>query len=170
MAENRQFGDIITGNRMKNHQFNNDSRAAMIALRHGGMSYGKLATQFGTDKSTIYRICKRWEIDHKTTPRPRIGAPNKLSESDITYLNLQVKKNRYVKMYDVQKQAEYLGISVHLSTIAKVMRATWGRKWRRRKRILLSKASAKRRLRFALEWLPKIEELKKVWPSIEPLF
>jgi transposase len=163
MAENRQFADIITGNRQKNHQFNDESRAAMIALRISGRSYGKIATEFNTTKSTVFNIYKRYTDENKTTPRPRPGPKSKFSESNRRYLDLQVKRNRSITIHELRKQADECGVSATTKTISRVMRATWGHKWRRKKRILLTKALAKQRLRFVLEWAPKVEELKKVW-------
>jgi transposase len=165
MAENRQFADVITGNRQKNHQFNNESRAAMIALRRAGQSYAKIAVQFYTTKSVVYKIYKRFTDDDKMTPRPRPGPKPKLSEGDIRYLNLQINRDRSITVYNLRKQAEDLGVSMTTRTISKVMRATWGHKWRRKKRILLKKETAKKRLHFALEWAPKVEELMAVRTS-----
>jgi transposase len=161
----RQFGQSISSNRQKNHQFDNDSRVSMVTLKKAGQSYGEIAATFHTTKSTVHQIVKRFENSGNFTPKPRSGAPKKLSDADIRYLNIQVKKDRSVPLYDLQKRISDYGVSVCARTIARAMKETWGHKWRRKKRILLTKKSASKRLRFAREWLPKVEELMSVWPT-----
>jgi transposase len=170
MDQIRNFGNNITGNRQYNHQFNDQSRSSIIALWVAGQSYGKIAKTFNCGKTSIFNIIKRYKDTGESTPAPRSGAPNKLSKANVRYLNIQVKRERSIPIFKLRQQAAALGIDVSTKTISRVMRPSWGHKWRRKKRILLTKASSRKRLRFALEWAPKVEELIKVFRYIKALY
>jgi transposase len=92
---------------------------------------------------------------------PRSGRPKKLSPTEVRYIVRMIKKDRSVSWNALVDKA---GGHVSYKTIKRAVRAIFSRKWKSLKRPKIAKEAAARRLRFALDWLPKVEELIKVWP------
>ena len=95
------FRNGIIQNRLPNHQFNSQSRASMIALRIEGYTLRDIAKLFGTTSSTVHQIWRRFRDHYDSEPAPRSGAPKKLSEADIRYLSIQIKRDRSVPYFEL---------------------------------------------------------------------
>lgn len=159
MSSNVPFGTILSGNRKRNHEFNDIQRALIINEKTKGRSYRDVAQEFNTSPSTVHKIVKRWIDDSTISKKPRSGRPNKVSETDIKYILLLLKRDRQIS-YDTLNNA--LGGQLSRTTIKRIIRKCYGRKWRSMQRIPLSNSTARERLLWAQGWDGEEDQLMEV--------
>ena len=133
----------------------------MLAMLAAGKSARAVAREFSTTHSTVLAIKKRWDTDQTEEKKPRSGRPKKLSRTEVRYIIRMIKKDRSVSWNALVDKA---GGHVSYKTIKRAVRSVFSRKWKALERPKITKEAAARRLRFARTWLPRVEELIKVWP------
>lgn len=159
MESGRSFGTEISANRQRNCEFTPVQKAVMVEKLSSGKSHRKVAAEFNTTPSTTHAIFKRWK-EHKTlNKKPRPGRPNLLSRSERRYILLMIKRNRRIS-YKALIGAMHGQVS--RSTIRRVIRQHYKRKWRSLQRIPLSPETARKRLQFARYWKENEDELMQV--------
>ena len=60
MASNRTFGQEISGNRQRNGELSSEMRAVILTKLDDGQKPGKIATELGISRYTVYYTKKRW--------------------------------------------------------------------------------------------------------------
>ncbi|KAH7237953.1 hypothetical protein B0J15DRAFT_503223 [Fusarium solani] len=80
MPKRRSFGDLISGNRQKGHEFSPEAKGAMLAMLNGGMSLRAVAREFNTTHYAVTKIRDRFLKDGTTQNKPRSGRPQKLTK------------------------------------------------------------------------------------------
>ncbi|KAH7120037.1 hypothetical protein B0J13DRAFT_410137, partial [Dactylonectria estremocensis] len=108
-----------------------------VAELRAGKTLTKVAEDYHTTPSTVYKTKRRWDTYHNNGSRPRKGHPKKLTAIQIIRINSYINRHRHLTWND----------------------SHWRRKWRSKKRILLSEENAKERLQFAQYWIPRVSEL-----------
>ena len=166
MGLTKRICDKITNRRRKNYQFPSIVRASIVTARKEGRSYGSIAKLFRTSKLTVWKIVKAFdERDiNILTPKPRPRRPHKLTIAEERYIILQTKRHRDISWRALIGVADSVGPHVSTSTIRRIVRKEWRRKWRSIRRIQLTPEIAAERLRFARTWLPRVNELNTVTP------
>ena len=159
MASQRSFGVAISGNRGFACELNEATKIAILTLLHEGISARKVAARFNTSHTTVNRILKRWKEDQTVKNKARSGRPLKLSHSQRLYILRLIRKNRAITWNALVGS---MGGEVSKSTIRRVVRRHYARKWKSMKRPKLTKVAAKARLSWARLWRPRIEELMEV--------
>lgn len=146
MASTRWFGTEISANRQRGHEFTPVQKAVIIEQLSSGKTHRAVAATFGTTPSTTHRIFKRWREEGTFENRPRPGQPKKLNEAEERYIITLVKRNRKIT-YKALVGA--MNGRISLSTIRRVIRKTFRRKWKSIHQIHLTKEAAAKRLAFA---------------------
>lgn len=145
MSSDVSFGAILSANRQRNCEFNNEQKAAMCSEIFAGESYQVVAEHWNTTKSTVHRIFKHWKSTQSFNNKPRSGRPLKLTQSEVRYICLLIKRNRKIGY------AALIGAidgKVSKKTIRRAIQQFYKRKWKSMQRIPLSKETAAQRLRF----------------------
>ena len=167
MGLSQRICDKITGRRhRKKHQWPITSKASMVTARADGYSYGAIAKLYRTSKTSVYNIVKTFKERNNLAPKPRPGRPHKLTIAEERYIILQTKRHRDISWRALIGVADSVGPHVSISTIRRIVRKEWRRKWRSVRRIKLTPEIAAKRLRFARQWLPRVDELKMVIPPL----
>jgi transposase len=156
MPPKRSFGQEISGNHQRNHEFTPEQRAAMLQLLATGVSQRRIAAEFNTTHSIVQRIKQRWENDHTLKNKVRKGHPKKLSGQAQRYIIRMIKSDRQIK-YDALCAGTPGDVSSR--TIRRFVRAYYGRKWKAVERPKITKEHARIRLQFCEFWLPRVHEL-----------
>ena len=91
--------------------------------------------------------------------RPRQGRPHKVTKSEIKYVILLIKRDHRIT-YDALVGS--MGDKVSRTTIKRIVRTYYGRKWRAMQRIPISKATTRECLEFAQAWKGDEDELMEV--------
>jgi len=159
MTSGRSFGAIISANRRHRQQFDSVTRALIINEKSKGRSYRDVASEFNTTPSTIFGIYQRWKHNKTIERKPNRGRKPKLTKAEIKYVILSLKRDRRIT-YDAL--VGVVGGKVSRSTIKRIVRTYYGRKWRAMQRIPLSKETAAQRLSWAQAWREDIDELIEV--------
>ena len=152
MASNRTFGQEISGNRQRNGELSSEMRAAILTKLDGGQKPGKIATELGISRHTVYYTKKRWAQHRTLDLMPRSGRPQKLTPSEKRYLYLLLRRNPRMAYKAIP---ESLHRSISRRTIRRAMRAIGLRKWKSAGRIPLKKKDVRERLKFARFWKGK---------------
>ena len=159
MSEERNFGVEMSANRQRNHEFSSEARAAILTKLGEGIPVKEVARQFNTTPSTIRQTRKRWTEDHITHSRPRSGRPEVTSERDKRYIIRAVYQDREISWNSLVGE---LDGRVSKSTIQKIVRREFKRKWKSMNRPKLRPEHARKRRAWARVWAPKAEELVEV--------
>jgi transposase len=159
MADLRAFGTEISGNRQRNHEFNLESKGAILALLLCGKSYREVADAFSTTPSSIYRIKQRWDSERTIRNKPRSGHPEILSDAEKRYIIRAAKSDRGITYSAL---CDFATTDVSRQTIRRVVRKVFGRKWKAMERPKLTAAIARERLDWCRFWLPRVEGLVQV--------
>lgn len=160
MSENRSFGDIISGNRQKNHEFSPEAKAAMLAMLEAGLSQRAVARRFKTSHGAVAEVLKRFRETGTVKNKPRSGRPSVLNRAQKRYILRMIRRDRSIS-WDALV-SEFDG-EVSQSTIRRVIKYHYKRKWKAMERPKLDANKARERLRFARFWLPRIDELEEVY-------
>jgi transposase len=157
--EDRSFGTEISRNRVSNHEFTPEQRAAMMAELRAGKSQSQVARNFGTSQGTVSKTKRRWENHQDLRSRPRKGRPKKLSALQIVRINSYINRHRDLTWQDVLIE---LDLDVSIRTLKRRLHSHWRRKWRSRRRIFLSEEDAKERLEHCQFWVHHLDDYIKV--------
>jgi hypothetical protein len=145
----RAFGTEISGNRRPGGELSKETRAAIIYALAAGKSPTKIATEFRVSRRVVYNTKNRWITTKTLETRPRTGRPSKVSQSTARYLYQTVRRFPTLSW---RALAAGTPDSLSISTIKRVLKRYHIRKWKSKKRIPLSKESAKKRYKFAKLW------------------
>ena len=143
MGLSRRFCDKISERRRKNHQFNIGSRSVMAASREMGLSYRSIATSFRTDPATVWKIIKAFKERGNAAPKAHPGRPPKLNETERRYIIWLAKKDRKISYRSLLGAYNLLSNPISASTIYRILRKQWRRKWRSIRRIKLIEEAAR---------------------------
>jgi transposase len=159
MSETRAFGTEISANRQRNGEFNLEQKGAMCEAVSRGDSYTRVAADFHTTRSTVRAIWRRWQEDGTVQKKPRSGRPRKLSEAEIRYITLLLKRDRKITWSALVGAVDS---RVTSRTIRRALQREYKRKWKSIQRIEITEEVAEARLQFCHDWEGKEEELVEV--------
>lgn len=131
----------------------------MVQAVESGRSYRDVGTEAGCSPSVVYKIVQRWKTQRTLDKKRRPGRPKKLTVQQIRYVLVSLKRDRRITY---ESLVNYLGGHISRTTIRRVIRYHYGRKWRAMQRIPLSKETARQRLSWCQAWREDIEELLEV--------
>jgi transposase len=144
MASN---GDTIfielCAKRKRNKEFSEVDKALIVREIETGRSYRAVADDAMTSPSTVHQIVQRWRTQRTLAQKRCTGRPRKLTVRQIRWLLLMIKRDRRITYDSI---INYLGGHISRSTIRRVIRLHYGRKWKAMQRIPLSKETARQRL------------------------
>ncbi|KAJ9413025.1 hypothetical protein QL093DRAFT_2527090 [Fusarium oxysporum] len=129
--------------RKRNHEFDDVVKALIIQAVESGKSYRAVAQEARCSPQTISNIVQRWKTLQTLDKKPRSGRPRKLTIQQIRYVLISLKRDRRITY---EKLVNFLGGHISRTTIRRVIRLHYGRKWRAMQRIPLSKETARQRL------------------------
>ena len=152
MTSNRTFGQEISGNRQRNGELSLEMRAVILTKFDDGQKPGKIVTELGISRHTVYYTKKRWAQHRTLDSMPRSGRLQKFTPFEKRYLYLLLRRNPRMA-YKAIPESLYRSISRR--TIRRVMRAIGLRKWKSAGRIPLKKKDVRERLKFARFWKGK---------------
>jgi transposase len=161
-SELRAFGDILSGNRQSNQEIKPDVRAAIIAAVTAGQKQSAVARAFHISPSAVTRILQRFKETGSLDKSPRSGRPEVLSPREKRAI---IRSTRTDHRVTRKQLVADLDLKVSPSTIKRALNADNMRKWRSKKRIILSKESAAQRLAFICFWSEKEDKLVEVYIS-----
>lgn len=159
MSNNDGIFSIICANRAPNQDFNEVARALIVREVETGRTYRDVAAEAKCSPATIFNIYQRWKTQRTLDKKPKSGRPKKLTVQQIRYVLVSLKRDRRITY---ESLVNYLGGNISRTTIRRVIRYHYGRKWRAMQRIPLSKETARQRLSWCQAWKEDIEELIEV--------
>jgi transposase len=159
MSETRAFGTEISANRQRNREFNLEQRGAMCEAVSRGDSYTHVTADFHTTRSTVQAIWRRWQEDGNVQRKPRSGRPRKLSEAEIRYITILLKRDRKITWLALCGAVDG---RVNPRTIRRALQREYKRKWKSAQRIEITEETAEARLQFCYNWEGKEQELVEV--------
>jgi transposase len=143
----RSFLAEISGNRPKSSYLSPTVRSAILAaLDEGVKTQREIADETGCSLTTIKNTKRSFAATQSYETRPKTGRPPKLTPQDKRYIYLQAKRDGEISYQDLTKQIPGASIRTIRRAIAETR---FRRKYRRRKRIELTEATAQKRLQFA---------------------
>lgn len=148
MPPQRQFGDLISGNRRRNQELSKEARSFIAGAKAVGGRSSEIAAQIGCAKRTINRTIQRLDETEKTSSRPRTGAPAKLDNRDEREILRIVRRTPEIKYSELKRQA---GVDVHKITLYRLLKEHGITNWIAKRRPKLTEAAREKRLAFALE-------------------
>ncbi|CAG9952817.1 unnamed protein product [Clonostachys rosea f. rosea IK726] len=160
----RTFGVEISGNRRRGQQFSPEAKGAMLGMLCAGASLRAVAREFKTTHSTVSKLRNRFKDDHTTDYKARKGRPSVLTKAEKRYIIRLASKDRSITWSALVGSVD---TRVSKSTVRRVVRTHYKRKWKAMDRIELTPENARIRLQWARYWLPKIEELMEIICSDE---
>jgi len=160
MSDFRIFGTEISGNRGQKRELSSDARVAIVTAKKLGKSKNEIAKAFGCSPSTVLRTLQRYHQHQTFKSLPRKGRPQKLTRSEKRYIISMVKRFPRISYKALIRDAN---TGVSKSTIRRVLRNHYRRKWIAMKRIPLTQESARARLSFVRYWRSRAQELVEVW-------
>lgn len=143
MSENRSFGDIISGNRQKNHEFSPEAKAAMLAMLEAGLSQRAVARQFKTSHGAVAKVLKRFRETGSVKNKPRSGRPSVLNRAQKLYILRMIRRDRSISWDALVSEFD---CKVSQSTIRRVVNYHYKRKWKAMERPKLDANKARERL------------------------
>jgi hypothetical protein len=147
----RTFDVEISGNRRRGQQFSPEAKGAMLGMLCAGASLRAVAREF--------KLRNRFKDDHTTDYKARKGRPSVLTKAEKRYILRLASKDRSITWSALVGSVD---TRVSKSTVRRVVRTHYKRKWKAMDRIELTPENARIRLQWARYWLPKIEELMEV--------
>ncbi|CAG9955436.1 unnamed protein product [Clonostachys rosea f. rosea IK726] len=160
----RTFGDEISGNRRRGCQFSPEAKGAMLGMLHAGASAGAVAREFRTTHSTVLKLRDRFKNDNTVKYKERQGRPSMLTKTEKRYIIRMASKDRSITWAALVGSVD---TRVSKSTVRRVVRTHYKRKWKAMDRVELTPESARIRLQWARYWLPRIEDLMEIICSDE---
>ncbi|RDW79716.1 hypothetical protein BP6252_04354 [Coleophoma cylindrospora] len=156
----RTFGTQISGNARiingKRRELTSEERAAIITGRQAGVPRNVLATDFHCSPSTINRTLARFYNHQSLSSLPRSGRPEKLTQAEKRYIRCMVKRHSRMTWKALILDSPQ---KVCKNTLRRILGKHFRRKWRAVKRIQLTKAHAKERLKHARYFMTRKVEL-----------
>jgi transposase len=149
----------ICAKRKRNEEFSEVAKALIVREVETGRTYRAVAEDAKTSPSTVHQIVERWKSQRTLAQKRRTGRPKKLTVRQIRWLLLMIKRDRRITYDSI---INYLGGQISRSTIRRVIRLHYGRKWKAIQRIPLSKETARQRLSWCQGWKDEIDELIEV--------
>ncbi|XP_066154682.1 uncharacterized protein [Euwallacea fornicatus] len=129
-------------------------RKIIVNLRRDGKSYSDIATIVKRSRYTVRNILKRFETGNDFLNKPRSGRPKKLSAREERKVVNKIKLNPRTSASEI---ASILRVENEKDVSSKTVRRTFHRAGYRarvaRKKPYISKATKKKRLNFAKEYI-----------------
>ena len=160
MSQKNGILSVMCARRGRNQDFSDVARALIVQAVEGGRSYRDVATEAGCSPATIFNIYQCWKTHRTLDKKPKSGHPRKLTVQQIRYVLISLKRDRRITY---ESLVNYLGGKISRTTIRRVIRYHYGRKWRAMQRIPLSRETARQRLLWCQAWKEDIEELLEVY-------
>ncbi|KAM5527796.1 hypothetical protein FOXYSP1_19669 [Fusarium oxysporum f. sp. phaseoli] len=142
MSQKNGILSIICAQRQRNHEFSEVAKALIVQAVEGGRSYRDVAAEAGCSPAAIFNIFQRWKAHQTLDKKSRSGRPRKLTVQQIRYVLVSLKRDRRITY---ESLVNYLGGEISRTTIRRVIRYHYGRKWRAMQRIPLSRETARQR-------------------------
>ncbi|KZL71773.1 transposase [Colletotrichum incanum] len=127
-------------------------RVAIIAFVLAGRNYRETARTFDCSLGAVQKT-----YDDSKPARLLLLGPEKAGQRNFHGLRNGLLLVNYRQSYR-ELSGQWKG-RVSLNTIKRVLKKAHYRKWRAMKRPAITPDAARQRLRFAREWLPRVEEL-----------
>lgn len=159
MSQKNGILSILCANRQPNHELNETIRALIVSAVETGSTYRDVAAAAKCSLGTVHYILQRWKSQQTLDKKPRTGRPKKLTIQQIRYVIITLKRDRRITY---EALINYVGAPISRTTLRRVIRLHYGRKWRAMQRIPLSKETARQRLSWCQAWMEDIEELIEV--------
>jgi transposase len=146
----RSFGTVLSPNIRSVNGFRKDTkleeRAAIIAARRAGVSPGVIAAEHRVCTRTVRRIFERWQRHHQISSQHRTGRKQKLSIARLRYIRLLIKRRPRIAWKALLNEVPEV---LCKRTLKRHLGREYKRKWRAMKRIMITKANAQARLKYA---------------------
>jgi transposase len=162
MSKKNGILSILCAGRQRHQEFSETAKAIIVYAVESGRSYRDVAEEAGCSPAAVFNIFQRWKKDQTLDRKPRSGRPKKLTVQQIRYVLLSLKRDRRITY---ESLVNFLGGQVSRTTIRRVIRIHYGRKWRAMQRIPLSQETARSRLLWCQAWREDIEQLLEVCHS-----
>jgi transposase len=160
MSNLDNFTTVISGNRRRNQQWSPEAKAAMLSRLAAGEGPASVARAFQTRTSTVTYIRDQFNKHGTVQNRPRSGRPPLLSRAERRYIIRMIYKDRQISWDSLVNGVD---CRVSKSTVRRVVRSHFKRKWKVMERPKLDKDKARIRLHWATSWLRDVDELMQVW-------
>jgi transposase len=142
MSPNTGILSVLCANRQPNHELSETIRALIVSTVETGSSYRDVAAA-KCSLGSVHYILQRWKTQRTLDKKPRSGRPKELTAQQIRYVLISLKRDGRITY---ESLVNYLGAPISRTTIRRVIRLHYGRKWRAMQRIPLSKETARQRL------------------------
>lgn len=146
----RQFGREISGNRRLRAELSTEQRSAILYTLELGQSPTKIAQDLHVARRTIYRTRDRFHERSDVKLRPRSGRPKVFTQSDWRYIFRLARRNPWWSYRTLSANAPG---NPSRETIRRILKFYDLRKYKSRRRIPLNSQTARKRYRFAREWM-----------------
>jgi transposase len=134
---------------MSTHEELTEYQKGQIEGRAGAMSHAKIGEELGIPRRTVSSFLQRLKQRENQENLPRPGRPRKTSKSSDRYLVNVAERDTDQTLKELHNTTN-IGISIQ--TIRRRLREAGIRKWRAKKRPLLTKKQAVRRYRWAKKY------------------
>lgn len=145
----RSFGTEISGNRRRSAELSPEQRSAIVYARQMRVSIAKLAEEFQRSNSTITRTVQRFEARADLKSHPRSGRPTKFTPSIRRRIFRLARKNPWWSYRVLRANTDG---NPSRDTIRRILKTYQLHERRSRKRIPLTKQTARKRLQFTRNW------------------
>jgi len=150
----RYFGTEISGSRMRGGKLSIRQRDYCLSLFEAGCSTREIANALGCSQRCVQKTLQRWKSTNSNSSRPRAGRPHVLTARDVRKV-LRLAK-RFPKV-EYRKLLEEAGMwprdsthpTVSKRTIQRALAAKGYRKFRAKRRPIITMPTALLRLYFA---------------------
>jgi transposase len=132
MSQKAGILSIICAKRQRNHEFSETAKALIVQAVESGRSYRDVATEAGCSPAAIFKIFQRRKTHQTLDKKSRSGRPRKLTVQQIRYVLISLKRDRRITY---EMLVNFLGGEISRTTLRRVIRYHYGRKWRAMQRI-----------------------------------
>jgi transposase len=137
------LGTILSLNRRAKQEVSPEMRAAIIATVNAGVSQAQAGRTFGLSQQAVSYIIKRFKETGSLLSAPRIGRPSGISERNnraiVRAVRHDFRSTREMVLSD-------LPIKISASTLRRTLNDNGIRKYKAKKKLILTKDRAKARL------------------------
>ena len=157
--EIEDFCQSLVADRKPRQEFNQQTRAVIVALSATGQSVRRIARLFSIGPGAVHNIIKTYEKTRNLQSMPRSGRPSIFTPKEKKYAYLLARRNPRATYHELISQ---LPRHCHNSTIRRILQRFYLKKWRAQKRIPLSKVNRRVRYAAAKDFLQNEYDLKRV--------
>lgn len=134
-------------------ELSEDLRATIVELHKAGKGYKTISKSLDVHVSTVRQIIYKWREFNTVATLPRRGRPAKISPRAQRRIINEVRRNPRASAKDLQTSLARTNISVHTSTICKILNKNGVHGRTARRKPLLTKKNIAARLKFAKDHL-----------------